>query len=78
MVSLYQTNADIRKAKGKIPLWALADKCDVHLQTMKNWFRNQDLSIEKRLKILAAINEIKEDLKKKGLNPENGFRTGVK
>lgn len=69
--SLTERNLDIKKARGKIPVWAVAEKLEIHENTLRNWLRKENLSVEKRIKIMAAINEIKEEMKKNeiGLTP---------
>lgn len=53
-------NQDLRKSKGDIPAWAIAEKLGVHENTVYRLFRSK-LPEEKRKKILQAIEEVKRD-----------------
>jgi len=54
-------NQDLRKEKGRIPAWAIAEKLQVHENTVYRMFRS-NLSKEKKKEILKAIEEIKQEM----------------
>lgn len=61
-VSLLHRNTDVREARGKIPFWLIAEKLDVHENTLRNWMK-KELPPHKKKEILAAVAEIKKELK---------------
>ncbi|MFB5580459.1 hypothetical protein ACE41D_04650 [Bacillus albus] len=54
-------NQDIKNLKGKIPNWMIAEKLGVHENTVIRWLRS-DLSVERRQKIITAIEGIKKEV----------------
>ncbi|WP_066057294.1 hypothetical protein [Robertmurraya korlensis] len=58
-------NHIIREAKGDIPYWVIAEKLGVHENTIMNWMKKEMLD-NRREKILSAIKEIKEEVRKEG------------
>ncbi|MCG3795991.1 hypothetical protein CON78_26105 [Bacillus toyonensis] len=54
-------NQDIKNLKGRIPNWMIAEKIGVHENTVIRWLRG-DLPVERRQKILAAIEGIKKEV----------------
>jgi phage antirepressor YoqD-like protein len=59
---MFKRNDEIREAKGSIPNWVIAERLGVHENTLNRWMR-KEMSNEMKQKILAAINEIKNELK---------------
>lgn len=59
---MIKRNQDIRKAKGDIPAWLIAEKIGIHEKTFYGWLRFEMESNRKK-KVLAAIKEIKNELK---------------
>lgn len=58
---MFGRNQDLRKAKGKIPAWAIGEKLGIHENSVFRLFRSQ-LTPEKKAEILAAIKEIKSEM----------------
>lgn len=54
-------NADLKKLKGGVPNWAIAEKLGISEMTLYRWFR-QELTPERKLQILEAINSIKKEI----------------
>lgn len=53
-------NLDIRKAKGNIPAWLIAEKLGIHEKTLYGWLR-YEMSNEKKKEIMRAIDEAKKE-----------------
>ena len=58
---MFTRNKDIREMKGNIPFWIIAEKLGVSENTVLNWLK-KELSEEKRLEFVEAINQIKKEL----------------
>lgn len=57
---MFRKNDDIRKAKGNIPFWVIADQLGVHENTMYNWMK-KEMSSDKKQQILKAIEQVKKE-----------------
>lgn len=55
-------NEEIRRAKGSIPAWIIAEKLGIHEKTLYAWLRAR-LSDNRKKTILKAIDDVKEELK---------------
>lgn len=55
-------NVELKRKKGKIPYWMIAEKLSIHENTIVRWFR-QELSDKKKERISQAIKEVKQELK---------------
>lgn len=53
-------NTEFHEARGKIPLWKLAEKAGISEATIVRWLR-VELSQEKKEKLLIAIREVKKE-----------------
>lgn len=51
-------NIEVRKAKGKIPNWIIAEKLGIHENSLYRLLR-QELSKDKKEEILSIIHELK-------------------
>jgi uncharacterized protein YjcR len=60
---MFNRNEDIKKAKGFIPNWVIAEKLGVSENTIYRWMR-QELSDDKKQRILNAIKDIKQEFAK--------------
>lgn len=60
---MFNRNEDIKKAKGFIPNWVIAEKLGVSENTIYRWMR-QELSDDKKQRILNAIKDIKREFAK--------------
>lgn len=58
---MFKRNLEIREAKGKIPMWVIAERLGVHVTTLNGWMR-QEMGTERKKAILDAIESIKEEL----------------
>jgi hypothetical protein len=58
---MQKRNQDIRKAKGNIPNWLIAEKIGIHEVTFIRWMR-QEMSLNKKDTVLTAIKIAKEEL----------------
>jgi DNA-binding transcriptional regulator YiaG len=58
---IYQRNTDIREARGKIPMWVIAERLGIHENTLRHWLR-QELPHSKKSRILRVIEDIKREL----------------
>jgi hypothetical protein len=56
-------NDDIRRIKGDIPYWLIADRLGVHEVTFIRWMR-KELSPSLKTKVVQAIGEIKKNQEK--------------
>ncbi|WP_453992380.1 hypothetical protein [Bacillus nitroreducens] len=61
---LKNRNSDIRKVKGDIPAWLIAEKLGIHEKTLYSWLRFE-MSREKKEDVLRAIEEVKEEMELK-------------
>lgn len=59
-ITLGIRNQDLRKAKGSIPAWAIAEKMGVHENTIYRLFRSK-LNEGKKEEILKAIKDSKKE-----------------
>jgi hypothetical protein len=57
---MFKRNLDVREAKGKIPLWVIAERLNIHVTTLNGWMR-QEMDAEKKGRIMGAIAAIKEE-----------------
>ncbi|SMQ60893.1 hypothetical protein SAMN05444673_0436 [Bacillus sp. OV166] len=57
-MNFYQRNEDIRRAKGSIPNWAVAEKLGIHENSFYRLLRNE-ISSEKKKEILEIIAQLK-------------------
>ncbi len=53
-------NEEIRRAKGSVPNWLIAEKLGIHENSFYRLLR-QELSKEKKEEILKIIEELKQD-----------------
>jgi transposase-like protein len=60
---MFNRNQDIKKAKGDIPNWAIAEKLGIHENTLYRWLRTEMSNERKRL-VMRAIQELKQELMK--------------
>lgn len=67
MCNLFNRNADIKQAKGKIPNWAIAEKLGVSEQTWYLWLR-KELDPEVKERVFAIIDELKTEMEKEKKN----------
>jgi transposase-like protein len=58
---MFNRNQDIKKAKGNLPNWAIAEKLGIHENTLYRWLRSE-MSDEKKQLVIDAINELKREL----------------
>ncbi|MDR7239649.1 hypothetical protein [Neobacillus drentensis] len=54
-------NEEIRRAKGSVPNWLIAEKLGIHENSLYRILR-QELPMEKKEEILKIIKEIKREL----------------
>ncbi|MFC0472501.1 hypothetical protein ACFFHM_18950 [Halalkalibacter kiskunsagensis] len=59
-MNYYERNRDIRKAKGNIPSWVIAEKLGIHENSYYRLLR-KELPGNKKDKILKIIEEIKSE-----------------
>lgn len=59
---MFNRNQDIKKAKGDLPIWAIAEKLGIHENTLYRWLRTEMDSNKKRM-VMDAINQLKKELK---------------
>lgn len=62
---MFKRNHEIRNAKGVIPFWAIAERLEIHVNTLHNWMKTE-MSREQQKKVMGAIKEIKEEMNKEG------------
>lgn len=55
-------NVELKRKKGKIPYWMIAEKLSIHENTIVRWFR-QEMDTQKKERVLQAIKEVKQELK---------------
>jgi transposase-like protein len=58
-------NHIVEEAKGSIPYWVIAERLGVHENTVQNWMK-KEMSKERKEKVMYAISEIKEEIRKEG------------
>jgi transposase len=58
---MFNRNEDLKKARGKVPNWAIAEKLGVSENTLYRMLR-RDLSEGEKGKILTAIEQAKSEL----------------
>jgi transposase-like protein len=58
---MFNRNQDIKKAKGDLPIWAIAEKLGIHENTLYRWLRTEMDSNKKRM-VMDAINQLKKEL----------------
>ncbi|ASA98027.1 hypothetical protein [Anoxybacillus flavithermus] len=58
---MFNRNEDIKKAKGDLPNWAIAEKLGIHENTLYRWLRSE-MSDEKKRLVIDAINKLKREL----------------
>lgn len=56
-----EQNQDLKEAKGEIPAWIIGKKLGIHEQSVYRLFRSR-ISDKRRKQILAAIEEIKNEM----------------
>lgn len=54
---MIKRNQDVRKAKGNIPAWQIAEKLGIHEKTFYGWMRFE-MDEERKSKVMKAIKEI--------------------
>gem|GEM_PF-2091543 len=64
---MFKRNMEIRKAKGDIPLWVIAEKLNVHENTLYNWMK-KEMDEQRKAKVLNAIKEIKDGISKRNID----------
>jgi hypothetical protein len=57
---MQKRNQLIRKAKGKIPNWLIAEKLEIHESTLVRWLR-QEMSPEQEQRIINVIEQLKKE-----------------
>lgn len=57
---------EIRKNRGRVPNWMIAEKLGIHENTFYRWMRTE-MSGEQKKKVMAAIVEIKKEMEKEGV-----------
>ncbi|GAA0472861.1 hypothetical protein [Alkalibacillus silvisoli] len=60
LFQLFSPNKDVMEAKGSIPYWLIAQKLNVHENTVRNWLKHE-LDEERKAALLGAIDEVKKD-----------------
>ena len=63
---MFKRNLDIREAKGNIPFWIIAERLEVHENTVLNWMK-REMSLKQKEKVLNAISAIKEEMKQEAI-----------
>lgn len=58
---MFNRNEDIKRARGNIPNWAIAEKLGVSENTLYRWLR-QELPAEKKKSIYKAIKQVQEEI----------------
>lgn len=58
---MFVRNQDIRRSKGSIPFWIIAERLGVHENTLLNWMK-RELPEEKKREILQVISELKHEM----------------
>ena len=58
---MFNRNEDIKKAKGDLPNWAIAEKLGIHENTLYRWLRSE-MRYEKKRLVIDAINKLKREL----------------
>ncbi|KZZ82530.1 hypothetical protein AS29_020725 [Bacillus sp. SJS] len=53
---------EIREIKKDIPIWVIANRLNVHENTLRNWLK-KDLSQERKDQIIQAILAIREEIR---------------
>lgn len=64
---LFKRNEDIRQAKGKIPMWVVAERLDISENTFLNWMK-KEMDGEKKDRVMSAIAEIKKEFEEYGVD----------
>jgi DNA-binding transcriptional regulator YiaG len=64
---MFQRNLDVRKEKGTIPMWVIAERLGVSEGTLRNWMRTE-MEAEKKARVLLAIVELQAELKEYGVS----------
>lgn len=59
-MNYFQRNEDIKRAKGSVPNWLIAEKLGIHENSFYRLLR-QELSKEKKEEILRIIDKLKQD-----------------
>lgn len=55
-------NKEFWNAKGRIPIWRIAEKLECHEKTLIAWLRIE-VEEEKMQRIMYALNQVKQELK---------------
>jgi IS30 family transposase len=58
---LRNVNEDVKKVRGPIPYWAIAEKLNISESTLYRWLRFE-LSQAKKEQILKAIRDIQQEM----------------
>lgn len=58
---MFKRNQDIREAKGNIPTWVIAERLDIHENTLHNWMK-KEMCKRRKERIMNAILGIKKEL----------------
>ncbi|MEH7569277.1 hypothetical protein [Priestia megaterium] len=58
---MFKRNQDIREAKGDIPIWVIAERLDIHENTLHNWMK-KEMCKRRKERIMKAIVGIKKEL----------------
>ncbi|MES1053647.1 hypothetical protein FOA24_32550 [Bacillus thuringiensis] len=58
---MFRRNEDIRKLKGKIPTWVIAERLGIHENTFYHWMR-KEMKLERKQVVMAVIEEIKKEV----------------
>lgn len=59
---MLKRNQDIRKIKGNIPFWAIAERLEIHENTFYNWMKSE-MGSGRKQEVLKVIDEIKNEMK---------------
>lgn len=59
-MNYFQRNEDLKRAKGTVPNWLIAEKLGIHENSFYRLLR-QELPKEKKEEILRIIAELKQD-----------------
>lgn len=59
---MFERNVTLKKEKGNIPYWQIAEKIGVHENTVIRWFRTE-MDPNKKREISNAIQKVREETK---------------
>lgn len=58
---MFNRNEDVKKIRGSIPYWAIAEKLNISENTLYRWLRTE-LAPDRKQQILNAIKDIQKEM----------------